>query len=237
LSPANADRLEAIVAQKVPAETGYPNPEMIQTVYVRSADPKSKLDNFRIRTYPDSPGPPTVLEFKDTVMKDGQKITEKVRIPVAVDTAQRLLWGESGAAVIGRDGRTGVDLDVADRAIKVVDDLKVRPVVRQEYRRMAYEDAQAGVRVTFDRGIHGTGIGELARAGSYARPEAIMDVKVLGKTPEWLSSLIDAETGAGHIKEPKAGKGSTAVKILSERLAKHDIAQPQPDVKAPPRAA
>lgn len=219
VSATDADRLEALISKRVPPETRYPNPQRIQTVYVRSIDPLGPDEKFRIRSYPDSPGPPTLLEFKDTVIKDGQKITEKTRIPVAANTAQRLLWGEPGADVIGREGRNDADLAIANRAIDVVDKVNLRPVARQEYRRATYEDAEAGVRITFDRDIRFTGIGELARAGSGVRDHAIMDVKVIKKTPEWLSSLVDAETGAKHIRLLKDGKGATAVKELSRRLA------------------
>lgn len=242
VAPADMDRLQAVAAQHLPPETRYPNPQRVQTVYVRSTEKGRPKEKFRIRTYPDSPGPPTLLEFKDTVVKDGQKITEKVRIPVASDTNARLLWGESGASVIGTDGRTGADLLVAQRAIKVVDELNVRPAVRQEYVRTTFEDAKAGVRMTFDRGIHYTGIGELLRAGSGKREDAIMDVKVIGTTPPWLSGMIDAEMAAKRISLLEDGKGATAVHELAARLKKP--APPAPPVPAPaptpppaPRAA
>ena len=218
MTPATADRLEALIAPRVPRETQYPNPQRVQTVYVRRADPSGPWGAFRIRTYPDSPGPPNFLEFKDKVVKDGQKVTEKLKIPVAADLAQRLLWGDSGAAAIGRADRSPADLAIAERAIKIVDELNLRPVVRQEYVRASYEDAKAGVRMTFDRGIHFTGIGELARAGSARREDAVMDVKIIGKTPPWLSSLIDAEMAAGQIKLLDVGKGSIAVDTLAARL-------------------
>lgn len=212
------DRLESIVAKRVPFDRQYPNPQRIQTVYVRSSEANGPKDKFRIRTYPDSPGPPTLLEFKDTVIEDGKKIKKKVRAPITPDTPQQLLWGESGATAIGRDGRTGAELLVAERGIKVVDELNLRPVVRQQYTRSTYEDGAAGVRVTFDRDIAFTGVGELIRAGSGSRDYAIMDVKVKGKTPPWLAGLVDAETGAKNMTLLKKGKGSTAIKVLRSQM-------------------
>jgi hypothetical protein len=223
MTPETADRLQALVDGVVPRETLYPNPQRIQTVYVRSSDPKrNEADKFRIRTYLDSPGPPTVLEFKDRVVEDGHEVTKKVRIPLASDATTRLLWGESGASVIGLEGRSGVDAVTAQRAINVVDKLNLRPVVKQQYVRTSFEDAKTGVRITFDRDIAFTGIGELARAGSSKRSGVIMDVKVLGKTPEWLSTVVAAELGAKHIAVVDDGKGSTAVAELRKRLDKLD---------------
>jgi hypothetical protein len=227
MTPETADRLQKIVAGLVPMETEFPNPERIQTVYVRSANPKSGIDEkFRIRTYPDSPGPPTVLEFKDRVKdENGNTVTKKVRIPLASDAATRLMWGESGESVIGREGRTGEDLAVAERAITAVDKLHLHPVARQEYTRTSFEDAKTGVRITFDRNIHFTGIGELVRGGSFSRPDAIMDIKVIGKTPEWLATMLTTETAAKQITEPKDGKGGTAVEKLFKRVKDLDASK------------
>ncbi|MCB0878175.1 MAG: VTC domain-containing protein [Thermoleophilia bacterium] len=219
MSPEVADQLQAYVETLVPRETEYPNPEVIQTVHVRSSYPdRGPKEKFRIRTYVDSPGPPNILEFKDKVIEDGHKVTKKVRIPLALDAAQRLMMGESGASVIGLSDRVGADALVAQRAIKAVDELGIHPVVKQTYTRTSFEDAKAGVRITFDRNIHYTGIGELVRAGEIDRPGVIMDVKVIGKTPDWLAKLITAQTGANAIAEVKHGKGSTAVAQLRERV-------------------
>jgi hypothetical protein len=218
LSFADADRLQAVIGQKVPFDTKYPNPQTLQTVYVRPLGKQVPTDKFRIRRYLDSPNEPSHLEFKDKVLENGVKVTKKTRIMVPHDTAARLLWGEKGVDVVDRTGRTGKDLEVANRAIHTIDKLHIRPVARSTYRRTSFEDEASAVRVTFDRDIRFTGIGALTGAGEGTRNLAIMDVKVGGTTPTWLSGLLDAELAAGTIRELEDGKGETAVTVLKEQL-------------------
>ncbi len=221
VSAETADRIQAMVGEHLPMDREFPNPQTIKTVYVRPVEKKPLHDvKFRIRTYPNSPEAPSFLEFKDTVVRDGQKFKEKTRLTVAHDTAARLLWGEPGSAVIDLAGRSDEELAVARRAIRAIDELGIRPVVRQEYVRHTFQDALEGVRITFDRGITFTGIGELARAGTSARTHAIIDVKVTGQAPAWLTRIIDTETASGAMTLLKDGKGATAIKELVERAAR-----------------
>src|SRR4051812_13001625 len=54
MTPQTADRLQQFVAQYIAPDTDFPNPERIQTVYVRAANPyDGPKEKLRIRTYPD----------------------------------------------------------------------------------------------------------------------------------------------------------------------------------------
>jgi SPX domain protein involved in polyphosphate accumulation len=213
---ANATRIQNIIAQQVPWDTEFKNPEILGTVYIRSAEKHGPREDLRIRSYPESPNSPFSLEYKDNQEIDGHTVKVKSRAIVSADLADKLLWGARAEDAIGTEGRTGEDLEVAKRAIHDIDVLGLRPVVHGTYNRTTYQDADAGIRVTFDRNAAFQGIGELARGGTFQRNEVIFDIKVTGEGPKWLNALLDAELAAGTISVPEAGKGGTAVKAIAK---------------------
>lgn len=216
VSTSLADDLEAIVAQHVPRDPYYPTAQPVSTTFVRPLDPDSK-EKFRIRSYPNSETSPHFLEIKRKEKQpDGTKLTIKDRLAVAPDTTERLMAGESGASVFRPETLTGDDQALARTAADIVDTAGARPVIDETYLRSAFEAADGSVRITIDRGVTATGIGALKDAGSVVRDAAIFDVKVVGETPGWVSSLLDAHAGAMSLV--KDGKGSTALAELLGRV-------------------
>lgn len=208
-------RLEGLVAEHLKPDPSKKNPGKVETAYVRALDDEVTDEKFRIRRYNNSG--PSFVEFKDTKKVGGKKIKEKTNFVTGGPVVDRLVAGEKAADIFAK-AATGKNAAVAQRAIKAVDELGIRPVMLGTYERDTFQDKKTGIRVTFDQKITHTGIGALDGAGSIKRDSAIMDVKVTGETPRWLSSIIDAETGAGNITLLEDGKGSTAMKELAKRL-------------------
>jgi hypothetical protein len=225
-----ADGIEALIAEHLPKDKFYPTPQTLDTTFVRTTEGKFKhgewkpekdlkADKFRVRTYTDTPGQPTFLEFKAKSLVDGVEVETKQRIPVATDTVAQLLAGRSASEVLDVAHRPDAERAIAERAAHIVDDLGIKPVIHETYLRAAYENAEGTVRMTVDRGITQTGIGELAKGGTVHRGNAIFDIKVVGETPEWVNSLIDAKSGVMHLVED--GKGATSLGQLMENVIKH----------------
>ena len=231
IKPGHADRIEAAILEHIGLDTEFPGRQNVDTVYFRAVPREGKAkgefkppkDDFRIRIYPDTPESPAFLEFKDDVTVGDQVFKEKVRATVDYDTHLRIMNGERAADVIGTVGREGEPLTVAGRAIDLIDDVGLQPVMRGTYYRTTMTNVAPGapepavpVRVTLDRGIRHTGIGQLAGVGSVERGVELLDVKVTGATPEWLSAIIKSETEAGVLQLAERGKGGTAVRQLAE---------------------
>jgi len=207
-----ATELEATIAQHLPRDPHYTSPQLLDTVFVRSADSEGPKGKFRIRSYPESSGTPTFLEFKRKQTVDGHELTLKDRIPVAPDFVSRVLKGESAASILNTGPRAAADQKLADKAAHLVDDpaIALRPVVHETYRRAAFESPDGSLRMTIDRNLTYEGIGQLTGHGT--TPGAVMDVKLEGTPPAWVTDLLDAHKGA--LRLATQGKGSTEIHAL-----------------------
>lgn len=221
--------LEAQIGAHLKRDPYYPTAQRLDTTFIRTTghagkhgdlkiDKDLKDAKLRVRTYLDAPGEPTFLEHKHKVVgEDGVKIEAKDRMAVPRDTVDRLLAGEQLSDIVGASGRPAAEQELTKFATHVTDELGVQPVIHEQYLRAAFEEGN--VRMTIDRGIQQTGIGALDGAGTVFRGPAIFDVKVVGDTPPWVSSLLDAHKGALTLAEH--GKGATSLEALMSNLAKH----------------
>lgn len=215
LAAGSADDVIRELAARIPRDPMYPAAQPVSTTYIRTIDDGGPKGKIRIRSYPASESAPTFLEFKEAAVASNTK----TRIPVATGFVDQLLAGVDAREAVDLVHRSGTELPVAERAVRLIQD-GMEPAVRVEYQREAFEDAAGTVRVTVDRDLVQTGVGRLAGAGSMPRPGAILELKTAAEAPAWIREMLQARSG--EITPLAKGKGSAALAaaIAGARLAR-----------------
>lgn len=148
---------------------------------------------LRIRVYGSEDGklPPTIfVEVKHK--QDGRGVKRRVRVPL--QEAFRICRGEAPTVPL-RD----VDISTCNEIKQLVDVRGFKPLCAMRYDRHAYADVnpESDLRVTFDTGIayrfdNLEVTPDDNRFTSFLLPDgyAIMEVKVTGAVPYWLTKMI-----------------------------------------------
>jgi SPX domain protein involved in polyphosphate accumulation len=161
---------------------------------IRGAKSRRKL---RVRVYGSLDGtlpPTTFVEVKHKC--DGRGVKRRVRVPL--EDALRIAGGHSVAAPL-----SAVDLRTVEEVHKLVHENGFQPCVCMRYDRQAFaaRDPASDLRVTFDTGVAYrfddlTPVPDDRNFRQYLHAEgvSVMEVKVTGTVPYWLSTML-AENG------------------------------------------
>ncbi|MFN3428706.1 MAG: polyphosphate polymerase domain-containing protein [Candidatus Sericytochromatia bacterium] len=220
-----AERLRAIVAARMPREefvAGRPVTR-VQSIYFdtpdlalyrRCSDPECPSLKFRVRAYagPDGTGDGEAvgfLEYKAGVGVGEAKRRRKQRIRLSHERLHALVAPDSPM----------VDADKPRWAAAAgfVRAHGLMPRLTVTYRREAFVEPEADLRLTFDTGYQASAIAPSLASGLHAPTcglpgYVIIEVKFLDRFPDWFASALEAE-GIPAVSQ-SFSKFKTAVALL-----------------------
>lgn len=177
---------------------------------------------LRMRIYGTSNGaipPSAFLEIKHK--QDGVGVKRRIRVPVDLVAAS----GSDIAGFLGLLKPTltrHADVVVSHEITRMLEDRGLVPSIQMRYDRLAFEDPEGGVRVTFD-GLIKCRIGHPALRPDHADfplnvlppDECVMEVKLCGAAPFWLREMV----GRFQLTRTSISKYCTALQLHDPVLA------------------